>query len=196
MPDLVVFDFDGTITRKDTMLALARYRFGMAGFLAGIMVLSPWLLLHVLGVYPNHLAKERFFTYFFGGMKEEEFSKLCYKFLDKKLEQMVRSDAIQCLKQHKDAGDRVLVVTASAENWVMPWCIKHGIEYIASRLEVKDGKITGKLIGKNCYGEEKVRRLLEKVSLEEYDALIVYGDSRGDQAIGQMADKFFYRHFS
>ncbi|NLI25315.1 MAG: HAD-IB family hydrolase [Bacteroidales bacterium] len=196
MPNLVVFDFDGTITRKDTMLALAQYRCGLPGFLAGMVVLSPWLLMHVLGIYPNHRTKERFLTFFFGGTTVEEFGKLCQQFIDEKLEGMLRSDAIKCLKQHKEAGDRVLVVTASAGNWVMPWCIRYGVECIASSLEVKEGKITGRMDGKNCYGEEKVRRLLEKARPGDYDALIVYGDSRGDSALGKMADKYFYRNFA
>lgn len=195
MPRLVVFDFDGTITRSDSMLALARYRYGLAGYLIRMTLLVPWFFFYTLGFYPNQRFKERFLRLFFGGMKAEAFNKLCEKFLHDRLKYLLRLSAVCCMEKHQQAGDRVLVITASAENWVQPWCEESGVECLASRLEVTDGVITGKLIGKNCYGKEKVRRLLEVACPEEYDALVVYGDSQGDHALGEMATQYFYNYF-
>jgi HAD superfamily hydrolase (TIGR01490 family) len=195
MPNLVVFDFDGTITRKDTMLSLARFRYGTIGYLAGMLVLLPWLLGHLLGIYPNHRAKEKFLTLFFGGMEAKDFDHLCEKFAEEELNSLIRQEALTCLLKHKERGDRVLVVTASAANWVSPWCKKYEVECLASTLEISNGKITGKLEGNNCYGEEKVRRLFAVVCPDAYDALLVYGDSRGDEALGKRATQYFYRHF-
>lgn len=196
MAKLVVFDFDGTITRKDTMLALARYGCGTAGYLVRMGILFPWLVLHVLGLYSNQKTKERFLKLFFGGMPLEDFGSLCFSFNKDELNKLIYPAALASIEEYRKAGDRVLIITASAENWVKPWCDACQVECIGSKLETKDGKLTGRLLGKNCYGEEKVRRLLEVADPKMYDEFIVYGDSRGDYALGQIATRFYYRQFS
>jgi len=196
MSNLIVFDFDGTITRADSMLALARYCYGQIGYLIRMALLVPWFFFYVLGFCSNQHFKERFLRIFFGGMNVEEFNNVCEKFLKDRLRHLLRQSAVSCIEQHKQAGDRVLVITASAENWVKPWCKEFGLECLASRLEVRNGKITGRLEGKNCHGKEKVRRLLEVAQLQNYDALLVYGDSHGDHALGEIANQYFYKYFT
>ena len=75
--------------------------------------------------------------------------------------------------------------------------MKYGFEAVlASRLEVTpDGVITGNLAGKNCWGPEKKRRLLEYLGEEKPSSLYVYGDSLGDADILAIADHPFYRKF-
>ncbi|MGB9748165.1 MAG: HAD-IB family phosphatase, partial [Bacteroidales bacterium] len=129
-------------------------------------------------------------------MPLEDFSSLCFSFNKDELNKLIYPAALASIEEYRKAGDRVLIITASAENWVKPWCDACQVECIGSKLETKDGKLTGRLLGKNCYGEEKVRRLLEVADPKMYDEFIVYGDSRGDYALGQIATRFFYRQFS
>ena len=87
------------------------------------------------------------------------------------------------------------VVSASAENWVKPWCDKYGLICLATKLEVKDGIITGKLNGRNCYGDEKVCRIKERLDLSDYHEIIAYGDSSGDKEMLELAHHPFYKPF-
>jgi len=66
------------------------------------------------------------------------------------------------------------------KNWVAPWSDTLHVICLGSLLEVKDGHVTGKLVGKNCNGDEKVCRIKEVVHLTAYDTIYAYGDSSGD----------------
>ena len=69
------------------------------------------------------------------------------------------------------------------------------MDLIATRLEIKDDLMTGKFLTKNCYGIEKVNRVKEAYNLDDYDCIYVYGDSRGDKELLELADKSFYKPF-
>ena len=87
----------------------------------------------------------------------------------------------------------MVVVTASCSNWIRAWTNSMNLELIATELEVVDGKITGRIKGKNCYGPEKEKRIKLYVELNEFDSVIAYGDSAGDQQMLDMADIKYYR---
>ena len=77
---ILFFDFDGTLTTKDTLLEFILYSCGNIRFLLGFLLYSPLLILMIFGLYPNWKAKQHVFCHFFGGMKIDEFNALCRKF--------------------------------------------------------------------------------------------------------------------
>lgn len=197
MPKTIAFfDFDGTITHKDTMLALAEYRKGKAGFLAGMLLLSPSLVALKLNLLSAQKAKQLFLRYFFGGMNTASFNELCESFSEEILPSLIRNDAWNTIQQHTSNGDEVVVVSASAENWIAPWCTKNNIRYIGTRLEMKDGIFNGMLSGINCNGKEKVSRIKETFNLADYSAIYAYGDSSGDKMMLGIATHPHFRVFT
>ena len=68
-----------------------------------------------------------------------------------------------------------------------------------THLEVKDGKITGIIEGRNCYGEEKVKRIKEYMQANDMERaeyyIYAYGDSQGDKQMMEYADESFYKPF-
>ena len=176
-----LFDLDGTITTRDTLLDFARFAGGGREFLKGMIKLSPKLVLYRLNLYRNDRMKESFLTHFFGGMDESEFKAKAKEYALTRMKEITRSDKRALLDSHKAANDRVVVVSASAEDWVAPWCLSEGIEFITTRLEKRDGKVTGRLATPNCYGPEKLRRVKSYLNLSKYDKVYVYGNSRGDR---------------
>ena len=88
-----------------------------------------------------------------------------------------------------------MVVSASPENWIEQWSQNLHLELIASRLEVNEGKVTGKILGKNCHGNEKVSRIRELYDLSHYRIVAAYGDSSGDKPMLQLASKSYYKPF-
>lgn len=195
MKRLALFDFDGTLTYKDSFLEFIRYYHGNTSFYTGMFRMLPWLVGYKLKLYPNWKAKEKVLTHFFGKLSEEGFRGKGERFAREVVPAMVRPKALQALQNHLKAGDRVVVVSASAEQWLQAWCDSLGIELLATRLECQEGILTGKLMGKNCYGPEKVERIRQHINLQEYQEVYVYGDSRGDREMLSLATHPHYRYF-
>lgn len=187
--NIAFFDFDGTITTKDTLFQFIRFSKGTLSFVLGIFVLSPVLLAFRLGIIPNWRAKEILFAWFFKGVTEAEIHKLGDGFASQVIPTLIRPEAEAALAFHEDKGSRIVVVTASFSVWIKPWCDSNQIELIATECEFQQGKLTGLIQGKNCYGKEKVRRIREKFDLEQFDRIYAYGDSKADLEMLNLADE-------
>ena len=84
-----------------------------------------------------------------------------------------------------------LIVSASIDNWVQPF-FPH-VKVLGTQIEVKDGRLTGRFLTKNCYGQEKVNRILALYPDRNTYHLIAYGDSRGDKELLAFADEAYYQ---
>jgi HAD superfamily hydrolase (TIGR01490 family) len=191
----VLFDFDGTLTKKDSFIAFLRATNSSLKLFAGFILLSPAIVLYKLGFIPNWKAKQLVIRFFYRGMKAEKFFQLCKVFSENNIPLLVKDNSVKKLNEHLTAGDTVVVVTASLEPYMQNWCKRIGAELIGTRLEVMNGKITGDYVGKNCYGKEKVIRIHEKYNLKSFEKIFAYGDSRGDNEMLELADEKFYRTF-
>jgi len=189
---LVLFDFDGTLTVEDTLFELIKYIHGRPAFYVGIFRLLPDLLLYKLKLIAAQKAKEKVLTYFFGGFPSEIFKKKCRQFASTRIPYILHHETLCILEQWKERDADVIIVTASAEDWIAPWCELKQVGYIASHLDVSDGKLTGKLSGKNCNGQEKVNRIRAAIDLSSYGEIIAYGDSKGDLPMLLLATTAYY----
>jgi phosphatidylglycerophosphatase C len=192
---IAFFDFDGTITTKDTMFEFVKYTHGSFRYLIGLSFISPWLIAMKMGLISKASAKEKLLTYFFGKSDADKFNADCRSFTATIIPSLVRKEALLAIQKHKEENTDIVVVSASPENWVAPWCIQNNLQYICTRLEVSNKKITGKLLGPNCNGLEKVSRIKEKFDTADYKTIFCYGDSKGDKQMLQLATHPFYRCF-
>jgi phosphatidylglycerophosphatase C len=190
---LVLLDFDGTLTKKDTLFEFIRYYHGTLKFVAGFLLLSPMLVLFKVGLIANDRAKQITLQFFFGNIPANAFNKTCGDFAQKIVPTLIKSSALQLLKIERQNNSTLVVVSASPENWVKPWCDTQQLLCIATRLEVKDNKITGNIEGKNCFGKEKVNRIKEQFSLTDFKVIAAYGDSKGDREMLALAHEPNYR---
>jgi phosphatidylglycerophosphatase C len=192
---LILFDFDGTITTKDSLLEFLIFYKGMTRFTWGMLLLSPIIASYLIKLIPNWKGKQMVLKYFLSGENLNEFNVRCREFTEKKLPALIRPGALKAIEEYKKEGAVVAVVSASAENWVAPWCEKIGILCIATQLEIKDGVVTGNLCGANCFGPEKVNRIKKQFLLSDYDHIVAYGDSSGDREMFGIAHKHHYKPF-
>ena len=192
---IAFFDFDGTITTKDTMLELIKFHFGNFKFIKGLIYVLPWIAGMKTKLVSHQLAKEKLLSYFFKNMAVQDFQSICDRFLKEKMPSLIRNEALNKIKEHQDSDTIVVVVSASAINWVKPWCEELNIECIASNLEIVDGQISGKLKGLNCNYDEKPLRIKSMFDLSQYNIIYCYGDSNGDQEMLKLATHPFYRPF-
>jgi len=192
---LALFDFDGTLTRKDTLFEMALFDKGWIAFIWGMFILLPQFLLYYLGQINAQKLKEKYLQHFFKNRDLDNWNDTCEKFSEKVLPGLIRKNALDCLLKHKSENARILVVTASCENWVSPWCRKLGIECISSEMEVFNNRITGSLLGPNCNGIEKVNRIRQYLKIETYSPIFAYGDTKGDYEMLKLADHAFLKSF-
>ncbi len=66
----------------------------------------------------------------------------------------VRPEALERIEWHRSQGDHVVVVSASLDVYLAPWCHAHGLEYICTVLEQRAGRFTGRYVGGDCSGRE------------------------------------------
>jgi len=177
------FDFDGTLTTKDTFLEFIKHSHGKMRFLFGFLFLSPVMALFKAGLISNQRTKQIAFSFFYKGWEIEKFNSFCESF-SAKIDAILRQSTIILLKEHLAEGNHVVIISASIENWIRPWAEKQGIRKIAgTKIEVIARKITGRFASKNCYGMEKVNRLLEIYPEREKYLLFACGDSCGDREL-------------
>lgn len=205
------FDFDGTLTTKDTLIEFIKFAKGKTRFLLGFLLYSPILILMKLHLFPNWKAKQLIFKHYFCGMPLEDFDHLCAVFAMKN-QYLLRMPGIGRIQEAQRQHERVLVVSASIDNWVRPFFafqMLANVEVLGTQIEVVDGKVTGRFKTNNCYGEEKVHRICEALTRTldngkgattfsfdrtQYD-IEAFGDSRGDKEMLEFADKGHYKPF-
>lgn len=193
--EIHAFDFDGTLTRRDTLLGIIRHQRGTAGLMRVLLLHAPKLLMMKAGQYPNWKVKQKVFRMCFGGMTLDDFNALCEDYARKQAG-IMRTDALRCLDDALKRGCKVVVISASIDNWVSPFFKgREGIEIAGTQIEVINGKITGRFLTKNCYGKEKIERLLALYPDRKSYRLVAYGDSRGDRELLAFADEAHYRKF-
>ena len=195
MRGVAFFDFDGTITRSDSFLQFLFYANPPSTVLKGLILLSPTLLGYFIGLLPNWKAKQKIFSYFFKDQSEKVFIKKGKTFAQAILPGLVKPSALEKIRWHQNQKHTVVLVSASLEPYLSDWCKQQNMALIGTRIEIKDGKITGAFQTPNCYGPEKVNRIKELYNLSEYDTIYAYGDSNGDREMLEIAHHPFYRVF-
>ncbi|MBR2097355.1 MAG: HAD-IB family phosphatase [Prevotella sp.] len=186
MKQVFAFDFDGTLTTRDTLIAFIRDACGTPRFLFGFLLHAPLLVLMKLKLYSNGKTKQRIFSWFFKGMPLETFDALCQDFAHAH-RHLLRSDTVRLLEQALAEGSEVLIVSASIDNWVQPFF--PSVTVLGTQIEVIGGRLTGRFLTPNCYGQAKVRRILALHPDRYSYHLTAYGDSRGDRELLAFADE-------
>lgn len=192
---IAFFDFDGTITTKDTLLEFIKYSKGAFRFYLGFLINSPWLVAFKIKLISNQAGKERILTWFFKNMPREEFGKICEGFAADRIPALLRPKALKEIKELKEKGFDIVVVSASPEDWLLPWTRRTGLSLLASRMNIQNDRLAGNLIGRNCYGEEKVTRIKENYDLTDYTVIHTYGDTGGDKPMLSLGTLSFYKPF-
>ena len=194
MKHLALFDFDGTITEKDTLLEIAKFSTSRANFVVKSLFLIPSIVLMKVGIISNQKGKEIFLKKFFKGYSEQAFNQKCAEFAKNEIPKLIRPLALARIEEEQSNGNKVYIVSASPDTWIKPWAEQYNIEVISTRLKFENDRLKG-IDGINCNGEEKVRRIKEEIDLTDYQKVIAFGDTKGDLPMLALAEESHYKPF-
>ncbi len=121
----------------------------------------------------------------------EQLTQLHQQFMQRKITPILLSKASALLERHRQAGDFLLIITATNRFVTGPIAELLGVDAIlATEPEVIEGRYTGKLVGTPCYQEGKVTRLNQWLKERDHDlqGSYFYSDSRNDIPLLQLVD--------
>lgn len=193
MPRLVLFDFDGTLTTVETFPLFVRCAAPQWRVRFGGLVLAPLVLAFRAGWVSGVVVRAAIVRLAFSGMARDHFEALARTFASEQFPALMRPDVLATLRAHRAAGDRVVVVSGNFEALLRPWCETEGVEWLASALECREGRLTGRYDGPQCAGEAKVERIRALVGEWPRDGIEAHGDTVEDLPMLAMAATATYR---
>jgi HAD superfamily phosphoserine phosphatase-like hydrolase len=141
----------------------------------------------------HHDAKQAVIRHFFGDWEKEAFIEKARRYARDIVPTIIRPEALNRINWHQNQGHTVAVVTGSLEILLSDWCSGLGLDLIATGLDLESARIG--LSTRNCFKEEKARRIREKYDLESFECIHAYGDSSGDRDMLALADRQYYKRF-
>jgi phosphatidylglycerophosphatase C len=206
-PVLAVFDFDGTLTKRDVLPSFLIAVFGRWTTFYKFLRLLPAFLGYLLSdlmlsgqahatALRRQGIKEKVLTQFFQGINLNELAEYAEAFAhSESLKKLISPSALERIAWHQKQQHCCVIVSAAADLYLVPCGKALGIRHlISSRLEQSaQGMATGRLVGVNCWGQEKIRRLEEAFGPLEQYLIYAYGDSRGDRELLAQADYAYYK---
>jgi len=108
------------------------------------------------------------------------------EFMRTKIEPMIRAKGVELVRRHLGHGDLCAIVTSTNAFITAPIAREFGLEHlVATELEVRDGRFTGKPTGTPCFREGKITRVEEWLAgqgriLASFTAIWFYSDSQND----------------
>lgn len=189
------FDFDGTLTTKDTLIPFLIFLVGWCKFLANLPHLLFIVLRYYLRLITNEQAKEETLTLLVFGMKEYLIEHRAKSFALTKLNKYIKPEVYSKIEWHREHGHKIVLVSANLAVYLRYWACFHKLDgVIATEVAVHRGRLTGKLLTPNCYGAEKVRRIHQYLKDEglEFCYSYGYGNSAGDYELLEYCDEPFW----
>ena len=182
-----IFDVDLTLTSKDTFIEFYKFLCKQdKRFLIYFNKVVHAGLMYCLKLYDEKKSKEQYLS-FLNGLSVDVVNEFSKKFFEEHLlKKMLYKDGLLEIEKCKSKGYKDILISASPEFYLNNFNQLYSIDYVlGTRYEIKDGFYTGKMLGYNNKGEEKVLRLYEflhKNNIENVDFQnsCMYSDSLND----------------
>jgi HAD superfamily hydrolase (TIGR01490 family) len=191
--NLALFDFDGTITTREMFRPFIEFAVSPRRRTFGGALLAPMVAGYKLGwVSPNRMRRSAV-RVGFRGVPEAHALAQGELFAREVLPEVLRPQALERIRWHKEQGDRVVVVSGALDVYMSHWCRTHELELLCSRLESRDGRLTGRYRGEQCVNAEKARRVRDAYDLAAYPVIYAYGDTPEDRDLLGMAHRRYFQ---
>ena len=194
MKKLYLFDFDGTLTYKDTMFLYLKF-YNSAKFNFQFLKHIPLFILLKLKLASAEKVKKSFISSILKGQSKTKIEEKSQQFFEKYYPEIIRENAIEFIKNIDSEHTESYLVTASLDIWVKPFAEKFKMNLLATRAEFKNEIFTGNFVGNNCNGGEKVHRIKEALQGKKFDKTIAFGDTSGDKEMLEWANESHFEFF-
>lgn len=194
---LAAFDFDGTISRRDTLLPFLAQVAGRRRFAA------VWARIGATGargrvpLSDRDAVKEEMIRLLLAGRSGDELRSHGERYARDLLSDALRPMVVDRVHRHRDRGDTTVIVSASLVYYLQPLARELGMDgAIGVEPEESGGVLTGRLTRPNVRAEQKAVRLREWLGLGPEDPLTGplsgYGNTSGDHALLAMSDRAYW----
>lgn len=194
MKKLYFFDFDGTLTYKDTLFLFLNF-YDSKKFRLQFIKFIPLFALLKLKLTDAEKVKKSFIASILKGQSQNKIEILAQEFFDQFYPKIIRENALEFIQNIDQETTESFIVTASLDIWVKPFANKFKMTLIATRAEFKEGVFTGNFVGKNCNGPEKVKRIQAEIGEKKYDKTLGFGDTSGDKEMLDWVDESQFKFF-
>ena len=191
--NLALFDFDGTISNKDSVKSFFklvcgdRWNFLFKYYLGCI----DGILRHKAGMLTTQELKSLRVRRILKKIDERDFLHLENRFFEECIPAILKKSALEKIQWHHDEGDKICVVSASFDFCLRKWTNALGLNLITNKIDRSSGEFSEP----DCNGDEKVRRVKENYDLTQFDLIYAYGDTEGDLPMLDIANKKHYKYF-
>lgn len=192
---LVAFDFDGTLTVRDSFTSFLKWRVGRVRYLLGAVRLLPAALRYLLDRDRGRI-KARAAAEFLHGLSRAELEADAEMFAEEFAPSLFRPDALSAWRRWRAEGAQLVIVSASPDVVLAPFAARLGADALIATEVAYDpeGAVVGAFATPNCRGPEKVVRLKAAFG-EDVRLKAAYGDSSGDREMLQLAEIRGYKVF-
>jgi phosphatidylglycerophosphatase C len=188
-PVVAAFDVDGTLTTRD---CVTPFLLRAAGARLWMTLLAHPIALGGSLVRRDRDALKELACSALRGREAAELDRLGATFAREVASGRLRADTTARLRRHRELGHTVILASASLDAYLAPLGELLDVDgVVCTRLQRgPDGRLTGRLVGANCRGPEKARRVAEWLDQAGLaDAVLwAYGDSAGDDELLDAAD--------
>lgn len=191
--DLALFDFDGTITNRETMPDFMHMAVRPSRLLLGKVLLLPLILGYETKLVSGVVVRAAICLFGFWRIPADELEEHGRQFAENFLPGTLRPEAMKRIAWHKSRGDTVVVVSGGLDVYLRHWCRGHGVDLLCSSLERRDGKLTGRYSGRQCVKSEKARLVQEQFPPGHFSRVYAYGDTPEDRELLALAHEAYYR---
>lgn len=193
---LIAFDFDGTITTKDTFALFLRYWAGTPLWALKIIKLLPIFCLYGVRIIHRDKVKVHVIRQFFKNADENAVQARADQFAKEVIPGLIRPGALEALKSKNLPPYTLYIVSASIEPYLISWAKRHNIHHVLStKLNVVNNQLTGEIDGINCWGAGKTSKIATEMAGIPYLIAEAYGDSRGDREMLHAAQASYWDPF-
>ena len=191
--NLYLFDFDGTLTKKDTLFDFLRF-YNPQKYFFILLIYIPSFILLKLGIKRAETVKRNLISSFLKGQSIEKLKSKSIQYFQVRKDKILRKNAIEFIEK-LNKNDRIVIVSASLDIWLEPFSEYFNALLICTNAEYDADIFTGNFTSPNCNYYEKKKRILEIINLDEYEEIFAFGDSKGDFEMFSLAHKYYLDYF-
>lgn len=192
---LYLFDFDGTLTKKDTLFDFLKFSFHSKYRIYYVFFLPLFVSAKLKIVDPGKV-KELFISAFLKGYSYSEIEKLAQNYFDVNFSSLILPKADQYIKSISNYNDK-FIVSASLDFWLKPFADHYEMGLICTKAAFDpQGFYTGRFASENCNNQQKKIRIEKEIDLSLYDEIISFGDTKGDKAMFSISTESNYKYFN